>query len=98
MLWPLILLAVLGAFLAVSRRKVHRAWRLAGGGALVATVLLLAVFRLNTRFDVLGAAATAIVLARWGRRPPGRYLLGLLVAAAYLVGAFVPAPHWSLAL
>jgi hypothetical protein len=90
--WPLVLIADLYVFLAITGRKVGWYWQLAGGAALAGTTLLFAVFVLSGRLDLLGAAATTLTVAWKRHKAPWWYLVGALTVAAYLVGAFVTAP------
>lgn len=97
MLWTCLLYAVVAVFLAATRRKQGRGWRLARPAAVIGTALLIAVFELPRDLDLLGAAVVLVlpVFARALRPPP---LQRALLIAAFLIGAFVTAPHWPLPL
>ena len=95
MFWTSILLADLAVFLAATRRRPGPAWRLARAAPVIATVVLVAVFEFPAATDLRSAVLLLIVPAFVpDLRTP--LLPRALLAAAFLIGAFIPPPHWSL--
>ena len=94
MFWTSVLLADLAVFLAATRRKQGPGWRLARGAPVITTVVLVAVFEFPPAADLRSAVLLLIAPAF---APDLRTPLvpRALLAAAFLVGAFTPPPHWS---